>query len=180
VSWGDAGRPLLDAGHELGTPAILFRKVEDGEIEAQRERLAARARAADDNGDSPTDGASSGDRDPVAITEYQPVSETATIDQFAALDLRAARITAAEDHPKADKLLVLTLDLGFEARQILSGVRPHLSAADVVGKTVVVVANFAPRTLRGLESQGMVLTAEDRDGRLSFVETSGEPGAVVR
>lgn len=179
VDWEGAGRPLLAAGHGLGTPGILFRKVEDAEIEAQRERLAARAAAAGDR--APSLGGRTAEAESInAITDYTPVSEIVSFDSFAALDLRAARIVAAEPHPKADKLLVLTVDLGFETRQILSGVRPHLAPDDVVGTTVVVVANFAPRVLRGLESQGMVLTAEDRDGRLSFVQTSGEPGAVVR
>ncbi len=177
VSWSDAGRPLLAAGHALGTPGILFRKVDDAEIEAQRSALAARAAAAGEVSLSPA-GATDDTAD--TITDYVPVASPVAFDAFASLDLRAGRILAAEPHPKADKLLVLSVDLGFETRQILSGVRPHLSPDDVVGRTVVVVANFAPRTLRGLESQGMVLTAEDRDGRLSFVETTGEPGAVVR
>lgn len=175
IGWADAGRPLLAAGHLLGAPAILFRKVEDEEIDAQRALLDARSSAS-----APPEADVAQEDKSDAITEYRPFAPVAAFDQFAALDLRAARITSAEDHPKADKLLVLTLDLGVETRQILSGVRPHLSAADVVGKTVVVVANFAPRTLREMESQGMVLTAEDRDGRLSFVETTAEPGAVVR
>ncbi len=168
LGWADAGRPLLDAGHALGTPEILFRKIDDAEIEAQRALLAERSAAslaeAVDDAEAP----------------YAPVLDTAAYEAFATLDLRAGRITAATEHPKADRLLVLTVDLGFETRQILSGVRPHLGPDDALGKTVVVVANFAPRTMRGLESQGMVLTAEGRDGALAFVETTAEPGATVR
>lgn len=175
LAWDDAGRPLLAAGHRLGTPEILFAKVEDDAIEAQRTRLAERAQAAAGTG---ADGEAEESSD--AITGYTPVAETASFDQFAALDLRAGRITAAEPHPKADRLLQLTVDLGFETRTILSGVRPHIGPEDAVGLTVVVVANFAPRVMRGIESQGMILTSEDRDGRLAFVTTTGEPGATVR
>ena len=171
LGWADAARPLLATGHRLGTPEILFRKVEDEEIEAQRLRLAERSAQAE--GD-----ASSGEAETDA--PFTPVADTTDYEHFAALDLRAGRITAAAEHPNADRLLVLTVDLGFESRQILSGVRPHLTVDDALGKTVVVVANFAPRTMRGLESQGMILTAEDRDGTLSFVETTAEPGATVR
>ena len=111
---------------------------------------------------------------------YADLAETITFDQFTPLDLRAGRIVAADVHPKADKLLRFDVDLGFETRQILSGVREHLAPDDLVGETVVVVANLAPRTIRGLESQGMILFAENRDGALVPVTTSGEPGALVK
>lgn len=170
LGWDDAGRPLLDAGHAIGEPAILFRKIEDEEIEAQRQLLEDRAASAQ---------AASGDAPEAEGTPYAPLAETITFDQFTPLDLRAGRIVAAEPHPKADKLLRFDVDLGFETRQILSGVREHLAPEALVGQTVVVVANLAPRTIRGLESQGMILFAENRDGALVPVTTEGEPGAVV-
>ncbi|MFK7848632.1 MAG: methionine--tRNA ligase, partial [Rhodothermales bacterium] len=88
-------------------------------------------------------------------------------------------ILVAEKVPKADKLLRLEIDLGFEKRQILSGVAEQMDPAELVGKRVVVVANLKPRKLRGFESQGMVLMAENRDGVLSLIESAGEDGAPV-
>ncbi len=90
------------------------------------------------------------------------------------------RVVVAERIPKADKLLRLEIDLGFETRQILSGIAEHFAPEEVVGRTVVIVANLAPRKMRGLESNGMILMAEGRDGRLRFVETDAEPGATVK
>ena len=100
-------------------------------------------------------------------------------DDFAKLDLRMGTIKVAEKVPKADKLLRLEIDLGFEQRQILSGVAEQMKPEELVGKRVVVVANLKPRKLRGFESQGMVLMAEDRDGRLALIESDGEDGAPV-
>jgi methionyl-tRNA synthetase len=178
LGWDDAGRPLLDAGHAIGEPGILVRKVEDDEVEAQRERLRQRAAAA---------GASDvAEADPDAAVNapdgapYAPLADEIVFDQFAPLDLRVGEIVAAEPHPNADKLLRFDVDLGFETRQVLSGVREHLAPEEMLGRRVVVVANLKPRTIRGLESRGMILFAEDRDGRLRPVETDGEPGAVVK
>ncbi len=103
-------------------------------------------------------------------------------DDFAKLELRVGTIRAAEDHPNADKLIVLQVDLGDEQRQILAGLRGHYEAADMVGKHIVIVANLAQRMMRGLESQGMLLAAADQGGS-SFVlvspERPVEPGAGV-
>ena len=103
-------------------------------------------------------------------------------EDFAKLDLRVGTIKSAEDHPNADKLIVLQVDLGGEQRQILAGLRGHYEAEAMVGKQIVVVANLAPRTMRGLESQGMLLAASEKDGS-SFVivspERPVEPGGGV-
>ncbi len=103
-------------------------------------------------------------------------------DDFAKLDLRVGTVRSAEDHPNADKLIVLQVDLGDEQRQILAGLRGHYEAEAMVGKQIVVVANLAPRTMRGLESQGMLLAASDQGGS-SFVIVSPEhpvePGGGV-
>ena len=106
-----------------------------------------------------------------------PMVTKATIqfDDFAKLDLRVATITAAEKVEKADKLLKLEVDLGFEKRIIVSGIALHFHPADIVGKQVVVVANLAPRKMRGIESNGMILMAEDQAGRLHFVS----PGTII-
>ncbi|WP_412062778.1 methionine--tRNA ligase [Rubrivirga sp. IMCC45206] len=174
LGWDDAGTAFLAAGHALGEPGILVEKVEDAAVEAQRQLLADRSVAATDDPDEPDDEASS------AAAPFADLADEITFDAFTPMDMRAGRIVAADVHPKADKLLRFDVDLGFETRQILSGVREFFAPDDLVGKTVVVVANLKPRTIRGLESQGMILFAENRDGVLIPVETAGEPGAVVR
>ncbi len=100
-------------------------------------------------------------------------------DDFDKLDLRAGKILSAEKHPKADKLLVFKVRMGTETRQIISGVSGYFKPEDCVGKTVVVVANLAPRKLRGLESKGMIIFAEQEDGALKFVTTDAEDGSPV-
>lgn len=90
----------------------------------------------------------------------QGARPTITIDDFAKLDLRVAKVLSCEPHPKADKIWVLQVDIGTEKRQILAGLREHVKPEELVGKKIVVIANLAPRQIRGLESQGMVLAAE--------------------
>ena len=172
LGWDDASRPLLPGGHALGTPEVLVAKVEDEAVEAQRSLLESRAASAEATPES----AAAED----AGAPYAPMGETIAFDQFAPLDLRLGTVVAAEPHPKADRLVRMDVDLGFETRQILSGIREHLAPDDMLGKTVVVVANLAPRTIRGLESQGMILFAENRDGALVPVVSDGEPGALVK
>jgi len=92
-----------------------------------------------------------------------------TIDEFSRVDLRVATVLSAEPHPNADRLLVLKIDLGDEQRQLVAGIRKHYAPEDLVGKRIVVVANLQPATLRGIESQGMLLAASDEEGRLSLV-----------
>jgi methionyl-tRNA synthetase len=173
LGWRDAARPLLDAGHALGEPAILFRKVEDDEIEAQRALLISRSASA--AAETPAAEAPAPD-----APAYAPLLDEIAFDDFAKLDLRVGRVTAAEPHPKADRLLRLEVDLGFETRQVLSGIRAWFTPEDALGRSVVVVANLAPRSIRGLDSHGMILMAEDHDGALRFVGSDAEPGAPVR
>ena len=102
-------------------------------------------------------------------------------DDFARLDLRIGTVTSCEKVQKADKLLKLTIDLGSESRTIVSGIALHYNAEDMIGKQVVVVVNLAPRKMKGIESQGMILTAEDRDGKLRLLrpEEAVNPGSSV-
>ncbi|MFV0606570.1 MAG: methionine--tRNA ligase subunit beta, partial [Niabella sp.] len=102
-------------------------------------------------------------------------------DDFAKLDLRTATIIKAEKVEKADKLLKLEVDLGFEVRTIVSGIAQHFSVDDIIGKKVIVVANLTPRKMRGIESNGMILMAENGDGKLVFVNADEDiqNGAVV-
>jgi len=104
--------------------------------------------------------------DPVsapAAATAESATPTITFDDFAKLDLRVGRVIEAKEHPNADKLLVLKVDLGREQRQIVAGIRGHYQAADLVGRQIVVVANLAPRKMRGEESQGMLLAASNDD-----------------
>jgi len=94
---------------------------------------------------------------------------TISIDDFRNLELRVGTITAAAPHPNADRLVVLTVDLGTEQRQLVAGIRAHYEPQSLVGKQIIVVANLQPTTLRGVESQGMLLAASDEQGRLSLV-----------
>jgi methionyl-tRNA synthetase len=110
-----------------------------------------------------------------------PSKETITYEDFARIDLRVGTILAAERVPKADKLLKLTLEVGVNQRTVVSGIAAHYTPEEIVGKQVCVLINLAPRKLRGIESEGMILMAEQADGKLVFMspENLTQPGAVI-
>lgn len=170
IGWNEAGSPLLAAGKPLNEPRILFDKIEDEVITREIERLKNRAAES---------GAAAAVEEEEAVP-YVEMKPEIVYDDFARIDLRMGTVLAAERIPKSDKLLRLDVDLGFEQRQILAGVAEQMAPEDLLGKRVVVVANLAPRKMRGFESKGMLLMAEDRDGRLTPVGAPGENGAVVR
>ena len=162
LDWENAGKlKLLSVGYSLREPQLLFRKIEDAEITAQIEKLKAGSEKA----------ASQEPRAASKEPEAQSSELKAEIqyDDFAKLDLKVGTITAAEKVPKADKLLKLEVDLGFEKRTIVSGIALHFEPSAIIDKQVVIVANLAPRKMRGIESNGMILMAEDADGKLKFV-----------
>jgi methionyl-tRNA synthetase len=170
LGWQDAGVSLLEEGHAVNPPEILFTKLEDTAIEAQVQKLHEATSKLHAKPDAPE------------VVEEKPYTEPKSeieYDDFAKLDLRMGTILSAEKMPKADKLLVLQIDLGYEKRQILSGIAQHYTPEEIVGKKVVIVANLKPRKLRGLESQGMVLMAEDREGKLCMISAESEDGSVV-
>lgn len=105
-----------------------------------------------------------------------------TIDDFRKIELRVGTISSAEPHPNADRLVVLRVDLGTEQRQLVAGIRAHYAPESLVGRQIVVVANLEPATLRGVESQGMLLAASDAEGRLAVVtpERPVAAGATVK
>ncbi len=169
LEWENAGKiNLLKTGYALRAPEILFRKMEDTEITEQIEKLK--------NGLIKEDQTK-------AEEPKKEVSLKAEIvyDDFAKIDLKVGTIVAAEKVEKADKLLKLTIDLGFETRTVVSGIALHYKPEEIVGKQVTVVANLAPRKMRGIESNGMILMAEDITGKLHFVspENKIEPGSNV-
>jgi len=159
LDWENAGKmKLLSVGYSLREPQLLFRKIEDDEIKKQIDKLKSGLVKSDTSSRLPVAGKPE-TRDQKPQIEY---------DDFAKLDFKIATITAAEKVPKADKLLKLEVDLGFEKRTIVSGIALHFQPESIIGKQVVVVANLAPRKMRGIESNGMILMAED-NGNLKFI-----------
>ena len=158
LEWPNAGRiDLLKVGYSLREPQLLFRKIEDTEIEIQLEKLKRNIMTAETTSTTPTP------------PEQPAAKPSIQFDDFAKIELKVGTIVAAEKVDKADKLLKLSIDLGTETRTIVSGIALHFSPEDVVGKQVTVVTNLAPRKMRGIESNGMVLMAEDKSGKLHFV-----------
>ena len=149
--WSFAGRiDLIPSGHQTEAPTILFQKIEDTLVEAELARLEASKSAN-------------------KTVEFEPQKETIAFEDFTKLDIRLGTILEAEKVKKADKLLKLTVDTGIDKRIIVSGIAEHYSAEEVVGKTVSVLLNLAPRKIKGIESEGMILMAEDAEGKLSFM-----------
>jgi len=176
LEWENAGKPaLLSAGYSLRAPELLFRKIEDTEVTEQIEKLKAKKQAMENINPAPENQLPS---QPVEAPAKKPMIE---FDDFAKLDLKVGTILSAEKVEKADKLLKLTVDLGVEQRTIVSGIALHFKPEDIVGKQVVIVANLAPRKMRGIESQGMVLMAEDAAGKLHFINPDEviNPGSGV-
>ena len=172
LDWENAGSlKLLSVGYTLRAPELLFRKIEDEEIAAQIQKLndAAQIKKMET---TPTSSSTS------AIAAVKP---EIVFDDFAKIDLRVGTIVAASKVEKADKLLQLSVDLGFETRTIVSGIAQHFEPESIVGKQVTVVVNLAPRKMRGIESNGMILMAEDANGKLHFVNPSDNinPGSGV-
>jgi methionyl-tRNA synthetase len=148
---------ILDAGHITNTPEILFQKIEDSFVEQEVEALQATKE--------------------VPATNFPPQKPNVSFDDFTKMDIRLGKIIEAEKVPKADKLLKLTVDTGIDTRTIVSGIASYYNPEEVVGKTVSVLLNLEPRKIRGVESQGMILMAENENGELSFVSPEKEFGA---
>ena len=171
LEWENAGSlKLLSVGYSLREPQLLFRKMEDAEISAQVEKLkAGLVKPEAGSQKSEVNPSTSLRMSEKAVGETSVPKPEIQYDDFAKLDLKVGTISAAEKVPKADKLLKLEVDLGFEKRTIVSGIALHFQPDAIIGKQVVVVANLAPRKMRGIESNGMILMAEDADGKLKFV-----------
>jgi methionyl-tRNA synthetase len=147
--WALAGNSnLLEAGSMTNPPSIIFQKIEDSLVETEVSKLTATQ---------------------VMETSFEPQKATVEFDDFTKLDIRLGTILEAEKVEKADKLLKLVVDTGIDKRTIVSGIAAHYQPADIIGKTVQVLLNLAPRKIRGIESQGMILMAEDAEGNLSFM-----------
>ena len=159
LSWKDVTETsdLIPVGHQIGEGEILFAQIEDTEIQKQIDKLEATKKA--------------------NVMENKVVDaqkETATFEDFSKLDLRVGTILEAEKMPKANKLLVLKVDTGMDVRTIVSGIAEHFSPEEVIGKRVTVLVNLAPRALRGVESQGMILMSNNAEGKLVFVNPDAD------
>jgi len=168
LDWDNAGKlKLLSVGYSLRAPELLFRKIEDEEVKAQVQKLqAAKELYLANNAPAPTPSTTGKEKaaEPAAGPKAPIV-----YDDFAKMELKVGTILAAEKVEKADKLLKLTVDMGAEQRTIVSGIALHFRPEEIMGKQVVVVTNLAPRKMRGIESNGMILMAEDKAGKLHFV-----------
>jgi methionyl-tRNA synthetase len=151
--WDKAGASdLLAPGHVLGTPSLLFEKLEDDVIDKQIQKLAESKK-----------------KNELENAVVAPQKENVTFDDFQKMDIRVATILEAEKVPKTDKLLKLKLDTGIDQRTVVSGIAKYYAPEEIIGKKVCLLANLAPREIKGITSQGMILMAEDKDGTLAFV-----------
>lgn len=148
---------LLPAGHQIGEAELLFAKIEDEEIQKQIDKLEATKVA-----------------NKAENAKAEPQKEIITFEDFAKVDLRIGTIIEAEKMPKANKLLVLKVDTGIDVRTIVSGIAEHFTPEEVIGKRVTVLVNLAPRALRGVESEGMLLLTNTAEGKLVFVNPDSE------
>ncbi|WP_262714395.1 methionine--tRNA ligase [Ginsengibacter hankyongi] len=175
LDWENAGKSkLLSVGYSLRAPELLFRKIEDEEINFQIEKL---KRGLVDSLNKLQTTVDQNKEE----NKMESIKPEIVFDDFAKIDLKVGTILSAEKVEKADKLLKLEVDLGFEKRTIVSGIALHFKPEEIAGKQVVVVANLAPRKMRGIESNGMILMAEDKEGKLHFVKPEDKinPGASV-
>ena len=143
---------LILSGHQIGEAELLFAKIEDEEIQKQIDKLEATKTAND-----------------AENKVAEPQKELIQFDDFAKMDLRVGTILEAEKMPKANKLLILKVDTGIDVRTIVSGIAESFKPEDIIGKRVTVLVNLAPRNLRGVESQGMILMTNNAEGKLVFV-----------
>ena len=164
IGWENLGNhDLLKAGHQINKPELLFAKIEDSEIEFQVNKLLATKEQNKEN-------------------VHEDIKEEITFDDFQKLDIRTGKILEAEKVPKTKKLLKLLVDTGVDKRTVVSGIAEFFNAEEVVGKQVSILLNLAPRKIKGIESQGMILMAEDKSGKLYFVAPNDDinSGAMIR
>lgn len=153
---------LLKAGHRIGVAKLLFEKIEDAAIEKQLQRL------------ENTKLANKQEAQVNAETEVAPQKELISYDDFAKMDIRIGTILEAEKMPKADKLLILKVDTGIDKRTIVSSIAQSFAPEEIIGKKVTVLVNLAPRKLRGVESQGMILMVENSEGKYTFINPDAD------
>ncbi len=168
LKWNDATRTdLLLPGHQINTAALLFDKVEDETITAQVQKLADSKKMNEENN----------------VSEIEPSKAETSFDDFSKMDIRIGTILEAERVPKTDKLLKLLIDTGIDKRTVVSGIAGYYKPEEIIGQQVCILVNLAPRKIKGIESQGMILMAENTKGELSFVsptKTDMNNGGAVK
>jgi len=153
ISWDHAGNAeMMEKGHVLNDPELLFEKIEDHEVEQQLEKL-LRTKERNESG----------------IPSAKAQKPTVPYEDFARMDIRTATVLEAVQVPGTDKLMKLVLDTGMDRRTVVSGIAEYFVPEKLVGKKVCLLANLEPRKIKGIESQGMILLAEDQNGRLVLV-----------
>ncbi len=154
--WDNFGTKLLEEGHTLGAAELLFSKIEDPQIDAQLQRLEDIRKKNEEAAKA---------KEP----KVAPAKEQCTFEDFEKMDIRTATVLEAERVPKTDKLLKLKIDTGLDVRTIVSGIAEYYTPEEMVGKQISILANLAPRKIRGIESQGMILMAKELDGKMRIV-----------
>ena len=158
LDWELLGKSdILEEGHQIGQAELLFSKVEDEEIQRQLDRLDAIRKEREEAAKAE------------AAKQVAPQKELCSFEQFEAMDIRTATVLEAERVPKTDKLLKLTIDTGIDKRTIVSGIAEYYTPEQMLGKQICILANLAPRTIRGIESKGMILMARQGDGKMRFI-----------
>ena len=163
IDWNQfGGGEILAEGHQLNPAELLFAKIEDDAIQAQIDKLNAtkvanEAKAAEEAAAN------------APVNAPLPQKEECTFDDFMKMDIRTATVLEAVKVPKTDKLLQLTIDTGIDTRTIVSGIAEHYTPEEMVGKQICILANLAPRKIKGIESKGMILMAKDENGKMKFV-----------
>lgn len=165
LAWDKMGAEVLPAGHRIEEAGLLFDKIEDEEIQRQLDRLEETKKANE-----------------LANVKVAPAKENIDFETFQKLDIRAGKIVAAEKVAKTKKLMKLTVDTGIDRRTVVSGIAEYYTPEEVVGRQVSILVNLEPRNLKGIDSQGMILMAENADGSLAFVAPEKEvaPGSEIR
>ncbi|MBQ6291428.1 MAG: methionine--tRNA ligase [Bacteroidales bacterium] len=161
LSWMSLGTSALPAGHEIGAAELLFSKIEDDTIQVQLDRLAA-IKAEREAAEAAAAAAE-------AAKRIEPQKAECSFEDFEKMDIRTATVLEAERVPKTDKLLKLTIDTGIDTRTIVSGIAEFYSPEEMLGKQICILANLAPRKIRGIESKGMILMARQGDGKMRFI-----------
>jgi len=165
IDWSNMGDNLVTAGHEINKASLLFEKIEDATIETQVNKLLETKKANE-----------------LENAKAAPAKDNCSFDDFSKMDIRVGTILEAEKVKKTKKLLKLTVDTGIDTRTIVSGIAEHYKPEEIIGKKVSVLVNLAPKELKGIESQGMILMAENANGELSFVSPDKEdikPGSEI-
>jgi methionyl-tRNA synthetase len=159
TGWNAAAQTcLLPEGRQLGESSLLFDRIEDDQIMKQVQKLLDTKKS----------------NQQASAPELKPQKETITYEDFSRMDIRTGTILTAEIVPKTQKLLKLTIDTGIDKRTVVSGIAEHYKPEDIIGQKVCILINLAPRQLKGIESNGMILMAENSEGKLCFVEPTAD------